>query len=179
MKNRVTKWSCDLILGLTSRKEENSNSKIYMHSNVSSTIYNSQHMDTEICPSTKEWIKKILCVYIHNGILLSHNKEWNNAICMDKYLIAQLCLTLCDPMDCSPPDSSVHGISQARILEWAAISSSRGSSHARDWNCISHISCVLHCRWILYPLSCWGSPATCMDLENIILIEVHQTEKDK
>ena len=36
--------------------------------------------------------------------------------------------TLCDPMDCSPPSSSVHGISQARILEWVAISFSRGSS---------------------------------------------------
>ena len=41
---------------------------------------------------------------------------------------AQPCLTLCDPMDCSPPSSSVHGIFQARILEWVAISSSRGSS---------------------------------------------------
>ena len=36
-------------------------------------------------------------------------------------LVTQLCLTLCDPMDCSPPGSSVHGIFQARILEWVAI----------------------------------------------------------
>ena len=42
--------------------------------------------------------------------------------------VAQLCLTLCDPMDCSLPGSSVHGISQARIPEWLAISFSRGSS---------------------------------------------------
>ena len=41
---------------------------------------------------------------------------------------AQACLTLCNPMDCSPLGSSVHGILQARILEWVAISSSRGSS---------------------------------------------------
>ena len=41
---------------------------------------------------------------------------------------AHLCLTLCNPMDCSPPGSSVLVISQARILEWAAISFSRGSS---------------------------------------------------
>ena len=41
--------------------------------------------------------------------------------------VAQLYLTLCDLMDCSPPGSSVHGIFQARILEWVAISSSRGS----------------------------------------------------
>ena len=38
------------------------------------------------------------------------------------YLVTKSCLTLCDPMDCSPPGSSVHGISQARILEWGAIS---------------------------------------------------------
>ena len=43
-------------------------------------------------------------------------------------LVAQLSLTLCDPMDCSPPDSSVHGILQAEILDWVAISFSRGSS---------------------------------------------------
>ena len=42
-----------------------------------------------------------------------------------------LCLTLCDPMDCSPPDSSVHGISQAKILEWVTISCSRESSGPR------------------------------------------------
>ena len=42
--------------------------------------------------------------------------------------LTQPCLSLCDPMGCSPPGSSVHGISQARMLEWAAISSSRGSS---------------------------------------------------
>ena len=42
--------------------------------------------------------------------------------------VAQLCLTLCDPVDCSPPGSSIHGILQARILEWVAISFSRGSS---------------------------------------------------
>ena len=43
----------------------------------------------------------------------------------------------CDPMDCSPPGSSVHRISQARILEWVAISSSSGSSQPRGWTCIS------------------------------------------
>ena len=47
------------------------------------------------------------------------------------------CLTLCDPMDCSPPGLSVHGISQARILEWVAMPLSRGSSCPRDWAFIS------------------------------------------
>ena len=45
--------------------------------------------------------------------------------------VAQSCPTLCDPMDCNPPGSSVHGISQARILEWVASSFSRGSSQPR------------------------------------------------
>ena len=47
------------------------------------------------------------------------------------------CPTLCDPMDCSPPGSSVHGVPQARILEWVAISSSKGSSRPRDRTCAS------------------------------------------
>ena len=49
----------------------------------------------------------------------------------------QWCLTLCEPMDHSPPGSSVHGILQATTLEWAAMPSSRGSSWPRDWICIS------------------------------------------
>ena len=47
-------------------------------------------------------------------------------------LVAQPCPTLCDPMGCSTPGSSVHGIAQTRILEWVAISFSRGSSQTRD-----------------------------------------------
>ena len=54
-----------------------------------------------------------------------------------KVLVAQLCLPLCDPMDCSPPGSSVHGISQARMLKWVAIHFSRGSSCTRDWTWVS------------------------------------------
>ena len=49
----------------------------------------------------------------------------------------QPCPTLCDPMDCSQPDSTVQGILQARILEWVAMPSSRGSSWPRDSTCIS------------------------------------------
>ena len=58
----------------------------------------------------------------------------------EKMLVAQLCLTLCHPMDCSPPGSSVHGILQARILEWVAISFSGGSSQSRDWTWVSSIA---------------------------------------
>ena len=48
----------------------------------------------------------------------------------------------CDPMDRSPPGSSVHGISQARIPEWVTIFFSRGSSWHRDWASISCVSCI-------------------------------------
>ena len=63
----------------------------------------------------------------------------------------QSCQTLCDPMNCSLPGSSDHGILQARILEWVAMLSSRGSSQPRGWICISNISCTD--RWVLYHLA--------------------------
>ena len=53
--------------------------------------------------------------------------------------VAQACPTLCGPMDCRLPGSSVHGIFQARVLEWVAISFSRGSSQPRDQTWVSHI----------------------------------------
>ena len=56
--------------------------------------------------------------------------------------IAKSCLTLCDLLDSSWPDSFVCEILQARILEWVAISSSRGSSQPRYWTCISCVSCI-------------------------------------
>ena len=62
-----------------------------------------------------------------------------NIILNFKVLVTQSCPTVCDPMDCSPPGSSVHGVLQARTLEWVAISFSRGSSQPRDW---TQISCI-------------------------------------
>ena len=62
-------------------------------------------------------------------------------LCMHAKLL-QWCLTLCDAMDCSPPDFSVHEILQARMLEWVAISSSRASSRPGHRARISCISCT-------------------------------------
>jgi len=59
---------------------------------------------------------------------------------MDEVLVAQLNLTLYNPMDYSPPGSSVHGILQARILEWVAMPFSRGSSQPRDQTQVSFIT---------------------------------------
>ena len=64
-----------------------------------------------------------------------------------KVLVTQLCLTLCDPMECSPQGSSVHGISQARMLEWVAISSSRGSSQPRARTRVSLIKGRFFTNW--------------------------------
>ena len=68
-------------------------------------------------------------------------------------LVTQSFLTLWDPMDCSPPGSSVHGILQARTLEWVAMPSSRGIFPTQGLN-----PGLPHCRWILYCLSHPGSP---------------------
>ena len=62
--------------------------------------------------------------------------------------VTKLHETLCDTMDCSTADFSAHGILLARILEWVAISFSRGSSPTRDQACVSYVSCID--RLILY-----------------------------
>ena len=98
--------------------------KIYMHTKTCSWMFIAtlsiivKTCNESRCPSVGEWIN---CGITH------------------MYSFTQLCLTLCDPMDCSPPGSSVHEIFQARILEWVAISSSRGSSWPRNE---THVSCI-------------------------------------
>ena len=88
-----------------------------------------------ICPFTKivngnlpvrlRW--KVRVVYIY-ACVRARSLQW--------------CLTLCNPMDCSPPGSSVHGILQTRILEWVAMPFSRGSSRPRDQTHVSYVSCI-------------------------------------
>ena len=63
------------------------------------------------------------------------------------FKVSESCLTLCDPRDCSPPGFSVHGILQARILEWVAIPFSRGSSQPRDWTLVSYIASRFFTIW--------------------------------
>ena len=88
----------------------------------------------------------------YRGCLMGIPLRWKKMFCC---LVTKSCLTLCDPMDCSPPGSSVHRISQARILERVAIFFSRQSSGPRDW---TRISCIG--RQILLPLSHQGTPET-------------------
>jgi len=77
--------------------------------------------------------------------------------------IAQSCPTLCYPIDCNPPGSSVHGIFQARILVWVAISFSRGSSGPRDW---TQVSCIAGRVFIIWATREALSPhkALCLQL---------------
>ena len=75
--------------------------------------------------------------------------------------LLQSYLTLCHPLGCSPPGPSVHGVLQARTLEWVAMPSSRGSFWPRDWTWISYVSCIG--RWVLYLEGHMGSPVTTLD----------------
>ena len=92
------------------------------------------------------------------------------ASCLHACSVTKPCLTPCDPMDCNPLGSSVHGISQSRILEWIAISSSRGSSWPRNWTHISCITCIG--KQILYHCVTWEShpPPTAPHLLNFLSI---------
>ena len=92
---------------------------IIQHSEMKS-IYMSEHVNTRVCVRVRVYV----CV------------------------CAQLCWTLCNPVDCSLSGSSVCGILQARILEWLAIPSSKGSSQPKDLTLISCVSCIG--RRILY-----------------------------
>ena len=69
-------------------------------------------------------------------------------VCACMHICSQSCLSV-TPMDCSPPDSFVHGIFQARILEWVAISFSRGSFQPRDRNHVSWVTCQWKWKWKL------------------------------
>ena len=76
--------------------------------------------------------------------------------CLRACSVAQLCPALCDPMGYSPSDSCVHGISQARILEWVAISFSKWSSRSKNG---THFSWVSSCgAQILYHYATWETP---------------------
>ena len=87
----------------------------------------------------------VCCIYKVQELNIDHRSMRTKPL--------QSCPTLCDPMDCSPPSSSVHGILQARILKWVAISFSRRSSQLRDQTRVSDVSCIG--RQILYHCATW------------------------
>ena len=75
----------------------------------------------------------ILCAKLNFLVRVDEKDRWLTLIFgLWYWLVTQLCLTICDPMDCNPPGSSVHGILQERLLKWVAMTPSRGSSRPRD-----------------------------------------------
>ena len=88
------------------------------------------------------WMKFIKHVYLLTGSNVYLLIKWKS-----ESELPQSCLTLCNPMDCSLRGSSVHGNFQARVLEWVAISFSRGSSWPRDWTQVSRIAGTRFTIW--------------------------------
>ena len=90
-----------------------------------------------------------------------------------------LCLTLCNPMDGSPPGSSVFGISQARILEWVAIPWRRASSPPKDWEDPTVVRNHLHWQVLCLPLSYQESPATHNSDQDYLMVSYSNSWKSQ
>ena len=119
---------------------------------LSGFIHDSQNLES-VQVSFHRWI----VVHPYHVVVCSNEKEWTpdtHTVCSR----AQSREALWDPMDCSPPWSSVHGIFQARFLKWVAFYFSRWSSRPRNWTWISCISCIG--RRILYHYTTWKAQYT-------------------
>ena len=113
------------------------------------------------CVSMTERVYR-LCVEKTKAFPVRHNLK--KILLLDlrmkvRVLVTSSCLTLCDPLDCSPPGSSVRGILQARIPEWLAIPFPRRSSWPRDRNPVSCIAGRFFTIWAIRPKNdeCWNS----------------------
>ena len=111
-------------------------------------------MKMKLCDSDEEETQMLNCINSTLKLIIR--------IPCTKFL--QSCPTLCNPMDSGPPDSPVHGILQARILEWVAMPSSKGSSLPGDGTHVSYVFCVG--RWVLYHQHHLGSSIHLVSLHN-------------
>ena len=97
------------------------------------------------------WAQGTLCIIFTTFLEIESDFEIKRCLLVQRkkkqVLAAWLCLTLCDSMDCSPPDSSVHGLFQARILEWVAVLFFRGTSWPRDQTQVSCIAGRFFTSW--------------------------------
>ena len=135
--------------------------------NIGICLLRSYSLRPRVPPGPNIWSRNS----IEKKIFLYILRYWENSdLCMTAHLWAkllQLCPTLWDSMDCSPPASPVCGILQARILEWVVTPFSRGSSWPRDQTLISYISCTG--GWIL-SLSHQGSPSFWLSILNTAVV---------
>ena len=139
------------------------------YQNINKLLKSSEQLRFQIlveylCGNIQEAVKKYLCLI---GVCLRIKVEVDShfqavfplLLFLLSYVlcsVTQSCLALCDPMDCSIPGSSVHGVFQTRMLEWVAISYSRRSSQPRDRG---HVSCIG--RQIIYYCVTWEATIKC------------------
>ena len=122
---------------------------VHVHSVVSDSVWSSRRQSTRLpCPWDSQGKNNgVVCHFLLQCLKVKRESEVAHLSWVHSKLLHS-CPTPCDTMDCSLPGSSVQGILQVRILEWAAIFSSRKSSPRRDQICISEVSCIG--RQILY-----------------------------
>ena len=143
-----------------SHGQGNSQSAVYLCGRISGLVWQSWEYEQKIKNSSIKFIQvfglkhTILCIILFMKVL----KFWMwVCVCV---LVIQSCLILWDPMDCSSPGSSVHGILQARILEWVAIPFSRTSSQTRDLTWVSHVAGGFFTFWYYFKLGVYISTST-------------------
>ena len=120
----------------------------------------------------KEKRKKVELLICLNSYVFS---SWK-IVLREVWVCAHSCLTLCEPMEHSLPDSSLHGIFQAKLLEWVAISYSRRSSRPRDWIPISCVSWFG--RWIFYHWATKEATLLHLMLAKRLRIQGHHNDND-
>ena len=103
----------------------------------------------------KKYLRQLACSS-RSASVIRVFAVWHYFLLCDVY--SQSCPTL-GTLGCSPPGSSVHGFFQARLLEWTAISSSRGSSQPRDWTHMSSVSCIGRQNFFFYHCATWDAPS--------------------
>ena len=132
----------------------NLNFKISLKNDIQEDSYEASRNSTHHFRTAPLWTH---CLWdIHSGHLvhwLDVNTRNPPTLCAVLCLIAQACTTLCNPVDCSPPGSSVHGILQSRITEWVAMASSRVSSQPRDQIKVSRIAGRFFTVWAGKPMN--------------------------
>ena len=145
--NRITVWFSNSTSGYLAKKQNNTlNQK-----DTCTPIFTAALMTipkTWKQPKCPMWYVYLYTMEYYSAIKKEILPSAATQMDLDGIVSTQLCLTLCNPIDCSLPGFSIHGIFQARILEQVAISFSRGSSQPRDWTHVSYINCTG--RGVLY-----------------------------
>ena len=131
---------------------------------INAHMWNIEKWERWIYLQSKNGDRRREQTYKHQGGRGRSGRNWETAmmymysLCCCCWLVTKSCLPLCDPMEWSPPGSSVHGILQARILECVAVSFSRGSSQPRDQTCVSCTGRWIPSRWATRePIYYWHS----------------------